>query len=83
MDDKAYAALEAIECGTLEQLPDRGPWLKALQTVCWAYESPQGFALTPAGHRALHEMKRTLRSTSPSQRDRTHAALAAPSWQST
>ncbi len=82
MQDKAYAVLDAIRCGTLAKLPHHTPWLKALQTVRWAYESPEGFVLTREGRHALDEMSRNWRAAAASEPHRTNAAPSEPSWSS-
>lgn len=65
MHDKAYAVLDAIHRGAFAALPDRDSWLKALQTMRWAFPSPDGLVLTAAGRQALEEMRRARRPGPP------------------
>ncbi len=61
MDEKTYAVLDAIRRGALSELPEPAQWLRAVQTVQWAQQTPGGVVLTDAGRLALEDIRRRRR----------------------
>ena len=55
--DRALDALAAIERGQHPLEHEHVRWLHAFMTIGWAMNGPNGPRLTPAGVRALRQMK--------------------------